>query len=141
VSGYSELDLHTAVHEVCHAVAFREGGLTLGRTDIYKFWGGGVCRVKDDEFTDEQLRGWLVGMVAGVVGLGIWAEKRNLRMDSEIGGSYDLEMFGLYSPEVGLSEPAARGDASVLLLAHWDEVETLSVDLAESGSLSASDAS
>jgi hypothetical protein len=141
VSGYSELDLHTAVHEIGHAVAFREGGLTLGRTDIYKFWGGGVCRVKDGYFTDEQMHGYLVGMVAGVVSLGIWADKRDLHFDTENGGSYDLSVFELYSAEVDLSESAARGEATTLLLANWDEVESLALNLAEAGTLSASAAS
>jgi hypothetical protein len=138
---YDEEDLQTAVHEVCHAIGFREGGLTLGRTDIYKFWGGGVCRVKDDYVTDAQLHGWLVGMVAGVVGLGIWADKRGLQLDTEAGGDYDLSMFALHCDEVDLSEATARTEASGLLLAHWEEIETLSMDLAKSGSLSARDVS
>jgi hypothetical protein len=138
---YNEEDLRTAVHEIGHAIGFREGGLTLGRTDIYKFWGGGVCRVKDDYVTDEQLRGWLIGMVAGVVSLGIWADKRQLHFNTEDGGSYDLSMFNLYSAEADLSESTARGEASTLLLANWDEVELLALDLAEAGTLSARAAS
>jgi hypothetical protein len=113
-------------------VGFREAGLTVGRLEIYKFWGGGVCRVKEQYFTEVQLRGWLIGMAAGCEGQLRWGELRGIPQ-TDANSSYDFSMFHTYAPEIGLSESEARHEAAAMLVVHWDEVEEHAPELARKG--------
>jgi hypothetical protein len=134
-----------AAHELGHAFAMRETGLTPERL-VVKSSGAGYCQVKEERIADHQLWGYAVGIAAGQAGAMIWREEQGLGKlwDYGTGGpGGDEELFaGLYVDR-GTGESflttgswdQAVEEAQAVLLRVWDELHPLVIPLAVHGRL------
>ena len=117
----------------------REAGILRGSIEVFQWMGGGECNVLSTHLTDdEQARGWLVGMVAGFVAEDHWRSLRGMLGASRSAAGHD---FAVFASEAGdlITEAEACRTAHGLLLAHWDELETLVPGLAEAGRMNGAD--
>ncbi|MEV6226529.1 hypothetical protein AB0L88_01400 [Saccharopolyspora shandongensis] len=128
-----------ATHEAGHTIATVLGGGEVNAIKIYpagETFGGHV----DAEFDPEtQLDELLVFLVAGHEAEALWRthyldrHRRAALRESRRGCRDDMATFHRYRRRGGtttLTEPAARGRAHSLLIAHWDRVERLADRLA-----------
>jgi hypothetical protein len=126
----------TAAHELGHGIAMREAGFSVSTLRVFTFMGGGRCELKNEwARDDDEMRGWLVGLVAGFAAEDYYRAQRGLRGASRLTATFDFDTFHSRCEDL-ITEGAALAEAHSLLLVHWDELEELVPGLAESGRMS-----
>jgi hypothetical protein len=139
---------HTiAVHELGHAVAMREAGLTPGVLTVTEGWFSGAvngfCRVKEKWFPTvggevdwDIVKGYLAGCMAGQAAVDHLQSLRGeprLFTAADDYAEYESDSAGVPGGyPIGLAEAAAR----VIVVDFWEEIERLAPELAETGRLS-----
>lgn len=133
-----------AAHELGHAFAMRETGLTPERLVVRA--SVGYCQVKEDYIADHQLWGYAVGIAAGQAGAKVWRRQtgQGPLWDYGTGGpGGDEEVFARLYVDPGTGESfltsgswdQAVEEAETLLLRVWDELDPLIIPLAVQGRL------
>ncbi|PKW14156.1 hypothetical protein [Saccharopolyspora spinosa] len=127
----------TAVHEIGHAIAHQQTGLSVRRVRIWRTWLFGNIRgctdIDESWLPDEQLPGYLVACMAGPEAETYWRSLTGHRGKTVSHG--DEANFRRSGKGIELSQRQARGLARRLVVAQWDRVEVLATRLATSGTL------
>lgn len=134
-------DRCTAAHELGHAFAMREAGLTPGRIVVHRIMGGGSCTAREDSITPEQFWPAAVMTAAGRAGEELYREYHEISSPWSWGTEGDeanfLELLKDAS-ELGICIgpwEAAVSEARVLLEVHWEELDALVLPLAYTGTM------
>lgn len=132
-----ELDpalLIVAAHELGHAVVAIALGITVLSIEVDRRAYTGMTQIDfhDDTCTAEQLRGALIGSLAGFEAERRWCQRHGgqaLRRCSRV----DFRNFARNCRRVDLSEAVARSHARATLARHWAQIERLAPELARHG--------
>lgn len=128
--------LRIAVHELGHAVAWRDGGLEVGR--IKHGGDEGACRVRYYPKPD-QLLAFAIGLWAGFEAEDRWLGATKRGRASRGNSGHDLRLFREAVRELrqhygqSLSEAQARKQARKLVDRHWTRIERTAPDLIRKG--------
>lgn len=136
---------NSAAHELGHAFAMREAGLTPDRL-VVTGSGAGYCQVQEERIADHQLWPYAVGIAAGQAGAMIWRRQtgQGMAWDWGTGGpGGDEELFARLYVDRGDGESflttgswdQAVEEAESVLLRVWDELDPLVIPLAVHGRL------
>jgi hypothetical protein len=129
----------TAAHELGHGIAMREAGFSVSTLRVFTFMGGGRCELENEwAHDDSQMRGWLVGLMAGFAAEDYYRAQRGLGRASRLAATFDFDTFHSRCEDL-ITEGAALAEAHSLLLAHWGELESLVPVLAEAGRMNGAD--
>lgn len=135
----------SAAHELGHAFAAREAGLTPERL-VVKPSGAGYCQIKEDYIPGHMLWAYAVTLAAGQAGAMIWRREHDMGplWDWGVDGpDGDATVFAKLYVDPGTGESflttgswdQAVDEAESLLLRVWDELDPLVIPLAVHGRL------
>lgn len=133
--------LAVAVHELGHAVVFREAGYRIGKIKVGLWLGGGFCDVEHPSpvfANEDEVREHCLGAVGGYVAEAHFRDLEGMSPPSRsfgLGSASDFAEFDRYASSIGLSETVACQEAHEIVLANWAEIMEYAPSLAVSGSM------
>jgi hypothetical protein len=121
--------LQIAVHELGHAWAWKDSGLTI--VAVYHSGDDGNCHVR---YWDEQVFAFAVGCWAGFEAEDQWLRQHRLGHAKRSHSSHDIRLFRAAARELGgLSEGKARSLARKLVNRRWSHIQHTAPELVRTG--------